>query len=1176
MFTFNAFGGAAPPVKPISDGGVLGAPALPVYSSHSDVNAVPPPPVFGGAGLRHISHHGTAVPLAATPVFGGAGSGGGNAFTARSAGILYSSGAAAGAEATGAPSTLSSGEGVPAPPPPVYSAAVPAAAVPVFGGGRSFGSVPSFTAYTNNNNRHNSSSDANRQGGVLGGNGALPMPQNPPTTSQPGPSDGNPNSSSVFGSAAPRLNSSIIVSSTSTDASMPPPPHLKFDFSAPSSTSVGHAATSFTAHPGNALGAAHSGSVLLTDSTRTNAAVKSSGHSTPGPVLASAFSGEGNAATAPPPFSSSASFSPPLSSFALSSHSLPLVVAVEKSVGRGGYDSGTGDGAGGGATPAFSSSTSSFSAPFGRTAKPAALTGDAKGQAEPSSLAAVLPSRAPFATPTPPSQLSSGFPTAATKTTPLPINTSDTGSGILGSVTPSGTAPPTTAFGATVIPTSPQPSASSSATFRAAATAARPPQVPSPAFSADNAPPVGKRSSAFVPETGDAKPNTGTTSAFAAFAGAASATSSVPAKSAFGSSSVAPAPSPQAFHTAPPATGASDGHHRPAGGSAFAAAASSSSPSFSGLGGRGGAGASGDGRGDYRGRGRGGGHGRDRHDRRRDRSPSPSRTTEEGRFHADSRGAPPPTFSAQSSHFSIPAPRHVQQQQQQQQMQMQPTAVSRLEKLTLPSLPSDEKQWSLAARVCKSFLLQVASPAATTMSATSAGRETGAAEALEQAFFGVAGREGVTGDFGTSAGEMLAVWQTQVRPMLTNATAPGSAPLPFPGEMWVALFALGAYLNVILSTLASPDNSSRTSTRADLAVYKAGLRDHPVEALTDACHYANEMSELLQTIFQRGGEAAAPPYSVLPVVLRRVRTVFDAANARGVATVQSNWSAVTSKLFAVLNRRVKSATVQVLPSTNGATDKPPRWLLTFDSTEKESLLHSFAYLVSEMIAVDAPMNEDVELFMAAFHECLPSALAERCMLYYRRACALLRQPLGMRQMEEAAKLLARALAVYPPDAPPNNRRVLEVKLLTAELALGRLPSDKDRIALDVPQLVDVVNALKTSRLDLLDAALKMHGRFFVQIGVQNALMLARQRVALLMVVKFYVTHGCENRLRVTDMVRYHRLPYSGAEAGMVWLLPLLVGKDMNGVLDHDYLILSGKAPFDAYPRELLAAAAGLL
>lgn len=537
-----------------------------------------------------------------------------------------------------------------------------------------------------------------------------------------------------------------------------------------------------------------------------------------------------------------------------------------------------------------------------------------------------------------------------------------------------------------------------------------------------------------------------------------------------------------------------------------------------------------------------------------------------------------PRVRSEAPQFSIPAPRHVQQQQQQKQQQQRhepqrvPTTVSRAETISIPSLSSDEKQWSLAARLCKSFLLQLASAAAMGVTTSSASRETGVADALEHAFFGVAVREGIAGNFAVTAGEMLAVWQKHVRPVITaNEGKSGGSALPFPGDVWVALFALGTYLNTIVSTLTSPNNPSLSSSKPDLAAYKAGLRDHPDEAFTDACHYANELSELLQMVFQRGSEAEAPPYSVIPVVLRRVRTVFDEANARGVATVQSNLGAVTSKLFAVLNRRVKSHAL-VPNNTNAPAGKPARWTLIYDSTEKESLLHSFAYLVSEMIAVDAPMSEDVELFVAAFHECLPSALAERCQLYYRHACALLRQPLRMQQAEAAAVLLAKGLAVYPPDAPPSNKRVLEVKLLTAELALGRLPSDKDRYALDVPQLVDVVNALRTSRLDLLDAALKMHGPFFVQVGVHNILMLARQRIALLMVVKYYTTHGCETRLSVADMVRYHRLPYSSTEASMVWLLPLLVEKHMNGVLDHDFLILSDRAPFEDYPRELLASA----
>ncbi|CAJ1025665.1 hypothetical protein, conserved [Leishmania lindenbergi] len=534
-----------------------------------------------------------------------------------------------------------------------------------------------------------------------------------------------------------------------------------------------------------------------------------------------------------------------------------------------------------------------------------------------------------------------------------------------------------------------------------------------------------------------------------------------------------------------------------------------------------------------------------------------------------SRSAIPPLPHGQ--YQSPPSPPHKQRP---------PAALSRLEKLSIPPLPADEKKLSIAARLCKSFLIQLASSRVLGGhggGGASGGGEVDVARALEQAFFGVVGSEGVHGNFGMTAGEMLALWYGQVRPMLSGRDTHGSddGGSAFPGEMWIALFALGTYLNTILSTLQSGKTGSRAASSSasasmtDLAAYKAGLRAHPTEALTDACHYANELSELLQALFQRGDEADAPPYSVIPVVLRRVRSVFEEATARGVATVQSNLNTVTSKLFSVLNRRVKTSAVQPL----GTPGEAPRWLLTYDSKEKENLLHSFAYLIMEMIAADAPMNDDVELFISAFHEGFPSALAERCMLYYRHACALLRQPLCMSLVEEAAALLVKATVVYPPNAPLHNMRVLLVKLLATELALGRLPPDEDWLALDVPQLIDVVNALKTARLDLLDAALATHGPFFVGAGVHNVLCLARQRLALLMVVKFYLTHGCESRLCVSEMVRYHRLPYSTVDAGVAWLLPLLVEKQMNGVLDHDYLILSAKAPFDAYQREALADAA---
>ncbi|KPI86976.1 hypothetical protein ABL78_3967 [Leptomonas seymouri] len=1117
MFTFNAFGSGVPPANSTS-GGVLGTAAPPAYPRQRHDTAAPP--VFGSAapkGSSGSSRQGAAVPLTATPVFGGSG---GNMFSTPSAPILPSTGLAAETPSAPSPSTA-----LPLPPPSVYSSAAPTTAAPVFGGARSFGSAPAFGASLSSSGKGHQSSS------IFGGSSNnAPPAQGLPTTNRSVPSEGNQSSSSVFGRAAPlppppqhvggapRNDGNSNASSVPASGSIPPSQHRQLFFGVPSTVSSVTPAAPSTADPGNAFGAASHDSVLSTGPHAANyAGVRTS--SSQGSVLGAAFVGGESAGKAAQPFFASPPSRPPLSTSLSPQHSASTAVpAVGGNAGHGANSSNGG------------------------------VAGDANTQAAPPPFGA--PQTPSFSTTSaPPPQPKSAFTTTAASSPPM--NTVDEGGSILGSFSTWGRAASKTAFAAPA-PTTPQsPATSSFATTGATVAQPPPPTAIHSAFSAGTKPPVVKASSAFSPDTNESQPRRTATSAFAASAGAAFSTISDPSKSVLGTATVQSAHS---FRTAPLATGASDRHPRPADGPASAVA-----PLPSAQGGRGGAGAAGDG--GHRGRSRDGG----RRGRRRGRSPSPSESADGPRPGAEGRAAPPPPSSAQPFHFSIPAPRHAQQQQMQR-----PAAVSRPERLVLPSLPPDEKQWSLATRVCKSFLLQLVSAAAMGAPSSSAGRETGAAEALEQAFFGVAGREGVAGDFSSCAGEMLAVWQAHVRPIVAGSKVPGSAAPPFPGETWVALFALGTYLNAIVSALASPGSSTLTSARADLAAYKAALRDHPVEALTDACHYANELSELLQTLFQRGGEAEAPPYSVLPVVLRRVRTVFDEANARGVVTVQSNLNVVTSKLFAMLNRRVKATAVQALGST---ADKPPRWLLTFDSKEKESLLHSFAHLVSEMIAADAPVNEDVELFTAAFHECLPSALAERCMLYYRRACALLRQPLRMRQVEEVAELLAKALAVYPPDAPASNRRVLEVKLLTAELALGRLPSDRDRIALDAPQLIDVVNALKTSRLDLLDAALKMHGPFFVQIGVRNVLMLARQRVALLMVVKYYMAHGCENRLHVAEMVRYHRLPYSSAEAGMVWLLPLLVEKCMNGVLDHEYLILSGKAPFEEYPRELLASAA---
>lgn len=449
------------------------------------------------------------------------------------------------------------------------------------------------------------------------------------------------------------------------------------------------------------------------------------------------------------------------------------------------------------------------------------------------------------------------------------------------------------------------------------------------------------------------------------------------------------------------------------------------------------------------------------------------------------------------------------------------------------------------------------------LDSNAAQREESAA-LLEQVYFGVAGREGVYGNFEQTASELLAQWAA------VSATASASIVSMVPGEIWVALFALGAYINVILAAIQSDGGAALTERHdalAGLHAYKEAIRANRREALTDACHYANEMGELLLLIFQRGTEADAPPYSIIPVVLRCIRSVLDESMTECVSTVQSNLNTIASKLFAILNRRVKALAIQPGEVGGGST----KWLLVYDSKTTENLIHCFAHLIIEMIAVDAPRNDDVEAFTTAFHASFPSALAERCMLYYRRACALLRQPLTMQLVSSAAELLAQAIVVYPPDAAPTNKRVILMKLMAAELALGRLPSDDDRLALDLPQFTDFINALKTSRMDLYDAALTAHAPFLVEMGIYNTMLAARERISLLMVVKFYISRGGDNRLSVPELITYFNIPYSVTQAKLAWLLPLLIKKQMNGVLDRDYLILSGKAPFDDYEQQKLLA-----
>lgn len=68
-------------------------------------------------------------------------------------------------------------------------------------------------------------------------------------------------------------------------------------------------------------------------------------------------------------------------------------------------------------------------------------------------------------------------------------------------------------------------------------------------------------------------------------------------------------------------------------------------------------------------------------------------------------------------------------------------------------------------------------------------------------------------------------------------------------------------------------------------------------------------------------------------------------------------------------------------------------------------------------------------------------------------------------------------------------------------------------------------AVRSANMTLYELALRNNAMYYVQNGIHNALCFVRKRIALLMVVKFYMYKQCDSRLRVPEMIAFHNLHY---------------------------------------------------
>ncbi|KAG8345983.1 hypothetical protein ERJ75_001523500 [Trypanosoma vivax] len=439
----------------------------------------------------------------------------------------------------------------------------------------------------------------------------------------------------------------------------------------------------------------------------------------------------------------------------------------------------------------------------------------------------------------------------------------------------------------------------------------------------------------------------------------------------------------------------------------------------------------------------------------------------------------------------------------------------------------------LSTRVFTAFMHKI-------MENSDAQREA-AVEHVEKAFFGVVGSHG-NGHFPAVLQQMHAAWNA----LKKKNSGQGKQCSKIKGEHWVALFAIGCHLNLLTSTICNEGALTDAAGGNDLVKRQQRvILEDKWSAMVNGCTYANLLCDICLQLFSNQRDSHAP-YSILPVVLRRVRNTFELACNEGISTVQPNMKSVLLKLHRY---------VRVPPPKQES-----------GSVVERQRTAAFAAMLGEMMLYRCAPPDSAQ-FIEAFHQRYADMAAIRCTLYHHCADNLLQEVLTDTVIQQAMELLARAFVIAP-NEPRANKQLLFVKLTACGLALGRVPSLDIRNTYDETGLEDLIVAVQSSNLPLFTLAMQNNSELYVRCGIHNVLQVVGKRIALLMVVKYYAT--CfSDRLPVKDMIDYYRLPYSLSEGCYVWLLPLLVEKRINGVIESGVLVLSGTNPFDDYGKNAL-------
>ncbi|ORC88683.1 uncharacterized protein TM35_000151140 [Trypanosoma theileri] len=469
-----------------------------------------------------------------------------------------------------------------------------------------------------------------------------------------------------------------------------------------------------------------------------------------------------------------------------------------------------------------------------------------------------------------------------------------------------------------------------------------------------------------------------------------------------------------------------------------------------------------------------------------------------------------------------PSNQHQQQQQQQQSSNQEQYKQG----------VSDTKGQLLSTRVFIAFMNKILDENET--------RREEAADILETAFFGVVGSHG-SAEFPIALQQLLSAWR-----ILKDSRSQSLSK----GEHWVALFALGCHLNFVSSTIRSAEREQQqqsSSQQISDGSQRSIVLNHKWSVLSNSCTYANLLCDICLQLCTNQSESHMP-YGVLPLILRRARNTFELANDEGVFSVQTNMKTILLKL----HRHVRVPVIQQEPQ----------------SIVERQRVASFAYVLSEML-LHSCAPPDSNMFIQSFHQYCGDMVEIRCTLYHHNAHNLLQEPLTDVAIEQAMELLARAYVILP-DTATENKRLLFVKMTACGLALGKIPPVSEQDLFNLTELDDLIVAVQSSNMRLFNAVMDKNSEFYVRCGIHNVLQVVGKRISLLMVVRYYM-NSFSSRLPVQDMLDYYQMPLTLQEGCNVWLLPLLVEKRINGVMESGVLVLSSANPFDEYNHEMLKA-----